>query len=68
MTGEAEVEAWVRGRKRIIHNQHLIQVLTVLAMILPLPFTAFVFWVAFGLGLPIVLQGIVSFWACSSVI
>jgi len=68
MTKEAEIEAWIRGRKRIIHNQYLIQALTVLAMIVPLPLTSLVFWIVFGLGLPIVIQGIVSSWLAAAII
>jgi hypothetical protein len=68
MTKEAEIEAWIRGRKRIIHNQYLIQALTVLAMIVPLPLTSLLFWIVFGLGLPIVIQGIVSSWLAATII
>jgi hypothetical protein len=68
MTKEAEIEAWIRGRKRIIHNQHLIQALTVLAMMVPLPLTSFIFWIVFGLGLPIVIQGIVLSWLAATII
>lgn len=68
MTKEAEIEAWIRGRKRVIHNQHLIQALAVLTIIVPLPLTAFVFWIVFGLGVPIVVQGIVSFWVAATII
>jgi len=63
MNGRAEAEAWVRGAKRIIHNQTFIQLLAVLAITVPLPLTAFVFLSVFGFSSPIVIQSIVALWA-----
>jgi hypothetical protein len=68
MTREAEVEAWLRGRKRTIHSQLLIQFLAVLAIATPLPITALVFWAAFSLDLPFVIQSIVALWAITAIV
>jgi hypothetical protein len=68
MTREAEAEAWVRGRKRTIHSQLLIQFFAVLAIAAPLPITALVFWAAFGLALPLVIQSIVALWVITTIV
>jgi hypothetical protein len=68
MTREAEAEALVRGRKRTIHSQLLIQFLAVLAIATPLPITALVFWAAFGLAQPIVIQSIAALWATTTIV
>ena len=63
MTREDEAEAWVRGKKRVVHNQLFIQVLAVLAIVTPFPLVAVMFWVVFGLASPLIIQGIVVLWA-----
>jgi|GEM_PF-2082285 len=69
MTKEAEVEAWVRRRsRRIIHNQLLIQVLAVLAIVVPFPLAALIFWVVFGVGSPVIIQSIITLWVAVTVI
>jgi hypothetical protein len=68
LTREAEAEAWVRKPKRIIHNQSLIQILIMLAMIIPLPLVGVVFWLLFAFASPIVIQTVVLVWTASTVI
>ena len=67
MTREDEAEAWVRGKKRVIHNQLFIQLLAVLAIVVPLPLVAVIFWVVFGLASPLIIQGIVVLWAIATI-
>ncbi len=67
MTGRAEAEAWVRRGKRALHNQFLIQVLAVLAIIVPLPLVAAVFWLVFGLASPWIIQGLLALWAGATI-
>jgi hypothetical protein len=69
MTKEAEIEAWVRRRRRrIIHNQLLIQMSAILSIALPIPLTALVFWALFGLGSPIIIQSLVTLWVIATII
>lgn len=69
MTKEAEVEAWIRRRnRRIIHNQLLIQLSAMLAIAVPFPLTALIFWATFGLGSPIIIGGIITLWVVASVV
>jgi hypothetical protein len=67
MTREDEAEAWVRGKKRVVHNQLFIQVLAVLAIVVPFPLVAVIFWVVFGLASPLIIQGIVVLWAIATI-
>jgi len=67
MTREAEAEAWVRRSRKALHNQFLIQILAVLAIVVPLPLVAVVFWAAFGLASPMVIQGFLVLWATATV-
>jgi hypothetical protein len=64
MTREAEAEAWVRGSRRTVHNQWLIEALAVLALLVPLPLGATIFWV---LTSPLMIQGIVVLWATATI-
>jgi len=68
MTKLAEAEAWVRRSKRMIHNQVLIQLLSVIAIIVPLPMAALVFWTAFGLASPLILPSLIGLWAATMII
>jgi len=68
MTREAEAEAWVRKGRRAVHNQFLIQVLAVLAIVVPLPVVVAVFWAVFGLASPLIIQGIVVLWAAATIV
>jgi hypothetical protein len=68
MTREDEAEAWVRKSRRVVHNQFLIEVLAVLAIAIPLPLVMTVFWAMFGLGSPVIIQGIIVLWAATTVI
>lgn len=52
----------------MIHNQPLIQFLSVLAVIVPLPIATLVFWTAFGLASPLVIQSLVGSWAAAMII
>ena len=63
-----EAEAWIRGKRRMVHNQSLIQFFAILAIIIPLPDVASVFWVTFGLGCAIAIQIILGLWASVAVI
>jgi hypothetical protein len=67
MTREAEAEAWVRKPKRMIHNQSLIQVLTVLILVLPLPCTGLLFWLLFAYS-AIAVQSVVALWAVTMMV
>lgn len=67
MTREDEAEAWVRGKKWVVHNQLFIQLLAVLAIVVPLPLVAVIFWAVFGLASPLVIQGIVVLWAVATI-
>jgi hypothetical protein len=67
MTKRAEAEAWVREARRIIHNQTFIQLLAVLAIVVPLPLTAFVFLSVFGFSSPIAIQSILVLWATTTI-
>jgi hypothetical protein len=69
MTKEAEIEAWVRRRRRrIIHNQLLIQASAILSVVIPLPLVALIFWIVFGLGSPIIIQSLVTLWVIATII
>jgi hypothetical protein len=68
MTKLAEAEAWVRRNKRMIHNQPLIQFLSVIAIIVPLPIATLIFWTAFGLASPLVIQSLIGLWAATMII
>lgn len=68
MTRLAEAEAWVRRNRRLIHNQPLIQFLSVIAIIMPLPIAILVFWTAFGLASPLVIQSLIGAWAAAMII
>jgi hypothetical protein len=69
MTKEAEIEAWVRRRRRrIIHNQLLIQASAILSVVIPLPLVALIFWIVFGLGSPIIIQSLVTLWVIAAII
>jgi len=57
----AEVEVWVRRSRQMIHNQPLIQLLSVLAIIVPLPLAVFMFWFAFSSAVAI--QSLIGLWA-----
>jgi len=52
----------------MIHNQVLIQLLSVIAIIVPLPMAALVFWTVFGLASPLVLQSLIGLWAATMII
>jgi hypothetical protein len=65
MTKLAEAEAWVRRNKRMIHNQPLIQFLSVIAIIVPLPIATLIFWTAFGLASPLVIQSLIGLWVAA---
>jgi hypothetical protein len=52
----------------MIHNQPLIQFLSVIAIIVPLPIATLVFWTAFGLASPLVIQSLVGSWAAAMII
>jgi uncharacterized RDD family membrane protein YckC len=67
MTREAEAEAWVRRGRRAVHNQFFIQALAVLAIVVPLPLVATIFWAVFGLASPMIIQGIVVLWAAATI-
>lgn len=67
MSREAEAEAWIRGKKRAIHNQFLIQMLAVLAMVVPIPLVGITFWAVFGLAIPAIIQSIVVLWVVAIV-
>jgi hypothetical protein len=68
MTRLAEAEAWVRRNRRLIHNQPLIQFLSVIAIIMPLPMATLVFWAAFGLASPLVIQSLIGAWTAAIII
>jgi hypothetical protein len=51
----------------MIHNQPLIQFLSVIAIIVPLPIATLVFWTAFGLASPLVIQSLVGSWAAAMI-
>jgi hypothetical protein len=57
----AEVEVWVRRSRQMIHNQLLIQLLSVLAIIVPLPLAVSMFWFAFSSAVAI--QSLIGLWA-----
>ena len=63
-----EAEAWVHRSRRMIHNQPLIQLLSVIAITVPLPIAAFVFWAAFGLASPLVIQSLIGLWAAAMIV
>jgi hypothetical protein len=52
----------------MIHNQPFIQFLSVIAIIVPLPIAALVFWTAFGLASPLVIQSLIGLWAAVMII
>lgn len=52
----------------MIQNQPLIQFLSVIAIIVPLPLATLVFWTAFGLASPLVIQSLVGSWAAAMII
>lgn len=52
----------------MIHNQVLIQLLSVIAIIVPLPMAALVFWTVFGLASPLVLPSLIGLWAATMII
>jgi hypothetical protein len=64
MTRKAEAEAWVRGSRRIVHNQWLIEALVVLAFLVPLPLGATIFWVFTS---SLMIQCIVVLWAAATI-
>jgi hypothetical protein len=68
LTGQAEAEAWVRKPKRIIQNQSLIQLVAVLAIMVPLPTVGIVFWLVFAVCPSIVIPIIIAAWIAASVI
>jgi hypothetical protein len=68
MTKLVEAEAWVRRNKRMIQNQLFIQLLSVIAIVVPLPIAVFVFWTAFGLASPLVIQSFVGLWAAATIV
>jgi len=62
----AEAEAWVRRSRQMIHNQPLIQLLSVLTIIVPLPLAMSVFWFAFSSAVAI--QSLIGLWAAAAMI
>jgi cobalamin biosynthesis protein CobD/CbiB len=60
----AEAEVWVRRSRQVIHNQPLIQLLGVLAIIVPLPLAMSLFWFAFSSAAAI--QSLVGLWAVAT--
>ena len=68
MTKVAEAEAWVHRSRQVIHNHLLIQLLSAIAIIMPLPIATFIFWTAFGLASPIVIQSFVALWATATIV
>jgi hypothetical protein len=68
MTKLAEAEAWVRRSRRMIHNQLLIQVFSILAIVVPLPMVTLIFWTAFGLASPLVIRSLIGLWAAAMII
>ena len=59
-----EAEAWVRRSRQVIHNQPLIQLLGVLAIIVPLPLAMSAFWIAFSSAAAI--QSLIGLWAAAT--
>jgi polyferredoxin len=68
MTRQAEAEALFNESRKIIHNQVLIRLLAVLAIMLPLPLSAWVFLGAFGLQSPYVIQGTAFLWLLVTIV
>lgn len=68
MTKLAEAEVWVHRSRQVIHNHLLIQLLSAIAIIMPLPTATFIFWTAFGLASPIVIQSFVALWATATIV
>jgi len=68
MTKLAEAEVWVHRSRHVIHNHLLIQLLSAIAIIMPLPTATFIFWTAFGLASPIVIQSFVALWATATIV
>lgn len=52
----------------MIHNQSLIQFLSIIAIIAPLPIATFVFWATFSLASPFVIQSLIGSWAAAMII
>ena len=52
----------------MIHNQPLIQLLSVIAIIVPLPIATLVFWTTFALASPLIIQSLVCSWAAAIII
>jgi hypothetical protein len=67
-TDESKVEAWIRKTpKRIIQNQTLIVLVSILAGVLPLILSGGVFWFVFSLYPSVVIPAIIISWIISSV-
>jgi hypothetical protein len=64
---QAQSEAWVRKKKRIIHNQWLIRILLILSLIVPIPASGIILWLFFVAFPPIILQSVLALWFASSV-
>jgi hypothetical protein len=64
---EAEAEAWVRRKRRAIHNHFLIQAIAVLALVVPFPLVGVIFWALFDVAHPVIIQGIFFLWAIAAV-
>ena len=54
--------------RRIIHNQTVIQLLIILAIAIPIPLGAFIFWLIFCIAPALVIPIILIVWAVGSVI
>jgi len=44
---QAQAEAWVRKKKRIIYNENVIKLLIILAAAIPIPLCTFLLWIVF---------------------
>jgi len=56
-----EAEAWVHRSRQMIHNQLLVQLLSAVAIVIPLPVAISVLWLAFSSAM--VIQSLIGLWA-----
>jgi len=59
-----EAEAWVHRSRQMIHNQLLVQLLSVVAIVIPLPVAISVLWLAFSSAM--VIQSLIGLWAAAT--